>query len=513
MIQFLLRSGGLAAGCVLWAASVGQMARAQTATAPSGTFRFQLFSDSAILDPQVAGGASSNFLFHQIYRGLYTYHSKRGLSLAGAKSCVRRGQTLRCDLRKLSFSDGQPIEATNYVASFRRLLTKETASPHADLLFSLKNARAIHSGSLSADKLGVRALGPLALEFTFAETDLEFEYKLIHPALSPLPNGGFRDREHVLELPSSGPYRITEWKKGSRIFFTPNEAIVGGGRPNLEALVIDDDATALTMYEAGKLDFLRRLVANNIPRFKGKVDFHQIAMARFDYIGFGSALASAQHLRAALVQAVDFKGFLSLFDTKTPPGCPSMPQSWTGSIACQSFDPGKAKEQLSKSQALAPKLEFFFSRLGGDDIAKAAEWFQGQWKKNLGLTIELRSQEQGTYLTLLKQSPPAIFRKGVSLDRPTCLAALEIFTKGHPENFIALQDAEYEAQVAALRKASTPAVRKNACRRAVERLLAVQRLIPLGEMYFTLLVSPRFSGWDLNELNQLDLSELRQVPD
>ena len=50
------------------------------------------------------------------------------------------------------------------------------------------------------------------------------------------------------------------------------------------------------------------------------------------------------------------------------------------------------------------------------------------------------------------------------------------------------------------------------CRRAIERLLNSNRLIPLGEMYFTIMASPAFTGWDLNELNQLDLSELRLAP-
>ncbi len=65
-------------------------------------------------------------------------------------------------------------------------------------------------------------------------------------------------------------------------------------------------------------------------------------------------------------------------------------------------------------------------------------------KKNLGWTVELRGQEQAVYLARLRDKPPDVFRKGVSLDRPTCLAALEVFLKGNPENYIALDDPKYE---------------------------------------------------------------------
>jgi oligopeptide transport system substrate-binding protein len=158
-----------------------------------------------------------------------------------------------------------------------------------------------------------------------------------------------------------------------------------------------------------------------------------------------------------------------------------------------------------------PPLEMQFSQMGGDDIARAAEWFQGQWKKNAGLKVELRSQEQTVYLRSLRVHPPAIFRKGVNLDRPTCTAALEIFIKDNPENFIHLNDPELEKRLKHLTKASKGRARKRACREAVDYLMSLNRLIPLGEMYFTLLAKKSYTGWTLNELNQLDLSQLHKT--
>jgi oligopeptide transport system substrate-binding protein len=233
-------------------------------------------------------------------------------------------------------------------------------------------------------------------------------------------------------------------------------------------------------------------------------------MARFDYIGFGPELQAQPGLREALVESVDFPTFLRLFDTKTPPGCPSLPARYEDKVVCQKADFTRARK-LSK-EAGVHKLQYHFSRMGGDDIARAAEWFQGQWRRNAGVNIELMPQEQGVYLRALKQSPPAIFRKGVSLDRPTCLAALEIFFKGNSENYLRFDDPEFERLARLAGAAKTAEESQRACRQAVERLLDSHRLIPLGEMYFTILADAKFRGWDLNELNQLDLGELEAVP-
>ncbi|HMN70221.1 MAG TPA: peptide ABC transporter substrate-binding protein, partial [Bdellovibrionales bacterium] len=181
----------------------------------------------------------------------------------------------------------------------------------------------------------------------------------------------------------------------------------------------------------------------------------------------------------------------------------------SGRVGCMKFDKSRAARALKES-GFNGKLEMGFSRMGGDDIARGAEWFQGQWKRHLGLTVELQSEEQAVYLRQLKVKPPAIFRKGVSLDRPTCLAGLEVFTKGNPENYIRFEDAKYEELVNELRRAKGEGKRRIACRKAVEHLLFTRRLIPLGEMYFTILVDPLYTGWDLNELNQLDLSRLQR---
>jgi oligopeptide transport system substrate-binding protein len=139
------------------------------------------------------------------------------------------------------------------------------------------------------------------------------------------------------------------------------------------------------------------------------------------------------------------------------------------------------------------------------------EWAQAQWKKNLGFTVELKPTEQTVYLATLRENPPAIFRKGVGLDRSTCRAAVEIFSQGDPENFIRLADSKYEGLLKKLSAANSPAQAKQACSNAIRYLIDQAEIIPLGRIHFAMLAKESFNGWRVTPLNQLDLSRLRVV--
>lgn len=472
-------------------------------------FRFHLLTEIQTLDPQTSSASSGNYLFHNLYRGLFSYSREHGLRPEGARSCRRENLKLICNLKKNKWSNDQAITAQDYLRSFRRLIDPQNRSPQADILFGIKNAREIWAGHLPPDRLGISAPDTETLVFQFEAEDPEFEYRLIHPALSPYPPGGFRSRTEAAQMPTSGPYKVTEWKIGSWVRLEPNfnYRLGNPSRPPAEALFIDEDSTALRLFENGKLSFLRRLPVEEFSRFQDRPEFKKFPMARFDYIGFGPSLLDQEKVRLALVKGIEFQDFKRLFNSISPAGCPSLPSSYMDQVNCLKPDFNEARS-LGNS-VKPPKLEMYFSKMGGDDISRAAEWFQGQWKKHIGWTVELNSQEQAVYLRMLREKPPAIFRKGVSLDRPTCLAALEIFLKNSPENFIRLNDEKYERLVNRLQQPLSTEERKKSCRIAVDHLMSLNRIIPLGQMYFTVLASPKFQGWELNELNQLDLSQLK----
>lgn len=152
-----------------------------------------------------------------------------------------------------------------------------------------------------------------------------------------------------------------------------------------------------------------------------------------------------------------------------------------------------------------------FSSLGGEDHRRGAEWMQEQWQKNAGLKIQLIAKENKIFQNDLIQAPTDLFRKGAPLDHPTCLHALSIFSEISPENFIRLKSSEYEKILKSLRSSTQLKQKKLLCQQGVEYLMSHFLLIPTGPIHLAILTDPNYAGWKLNQMNQLDLSELHFI--
>lgn len=488
---------------------------------PAEVFRFHMPTEPHSLDPARLSTNDASYFMYNVMRGLYVYREGKGLVPEGARSCVfLSALKLRCELSdEIRWNDGKRVLAEDYVRAFRHLVSPEAKGLGIELLASLKNARLIYSGQRPSTDLGVRAegKGSKRLVFEFEERDPEFLYKLASSVLVPIRSESFPEPSQAQTGAFNGPYQIKAWKPGHRVRLEPNPHYRSGSspkdRPPVEILFVDEDETALSLYKKGILSFLRRLPTHYIPQYKGRDDFFQVPVARFDYVGFGPELKDQPELRAALSLSLDFSELQRIYDARGIPGCPGLDERLYQGAHCLTYDLKKAQSLWAQVPADAKKKRYRlgFSRLGGDDVQKGAEWLQAQWQTHLGLRVDLEPTEQGVYLQTLKKAPPALFRKGVALDRPTCLAALENFKRASPENYIRLGDDAYEKTLRKLASSSGNRARK-LCAAGLESLLEPHLLIPLGRIHFTLLVRPEFQGWRLNELNQLDLSNLRRVP-
>lgn len=479
----------------------------------AGNFSFQLLSEPHSLDPALSRGSSGSYLLSNTYRSLFRYDTNMGLIPEGAKSCVyQNNKRILCELNPLiKWSNGKDIKAQQYVVAFQRILSPETKSPHSEFLLNLKNAKKILLGELPPQSLGVRAPSDHQLVFELDKEDSEFLYNLIYPALSPIYSPSFPKREDAHKLVVNGPYMFKTWTPGKLIHLVrnphyPNQDYV---YPSVEIMLIEEDSTALRVYESKKMSFLRRLSSSNIPKYKNTPGFFQVPVARFDYIGFGPQFRNDKNLRKALALSLNYIQLQNILMAKGRPGCPSLPSQLMSFTPCYNFDPKLAKLALKKSFTTLKNVKIHYSKLGGDDIAKSMEWVQHQWKKNLNINLELSPQEDGIYLRQLKHNPPEIFRKGISLDRPTCLAGVEIFEKDHSENYIKLNDPKFHKKLENLKKSTSEKNKKQYCSEIIKHLLDEYYIIPLGEIHFSMLENLEFTDWSINELNQLDLTHLK----
>src|SRR5258706_4496475 len=118
------------------------------------------------------------------------------------------GLTWTFHLRKARWSDGKPVTAENFVFAWRRLLDPKTAARGAQLLWAIKNTRAITAGQQPLAALGATAAGPSILKVTLAHPAPYLLELLTLPAALPLPPPpSFKPGATV----SNGPHLLKAW--------------------------------------------------------------------------------------------------------------------------------------------------------------------------------------------------------------------------------------------------------------------------------------------------------------
>lgn len=496
--------------------NLSDRALAQSAASPP-VFRFHLSIEPSGLDPARISSSESNYFLHNVLRGLMKVDQAGKARPELAESCTwRKAHTkLHCRLRKnLRWSDGRALLAADFVSSWRRLLGPSAKGVGATIATTLKNAKAVHAGKAKPETLGVRALSPRELEVTLEENDPEFVQRLAHPAMAVIREDSDYSPAGASAAAVSGPYKVVAWQPRLRLEANPNYYAYAGAKPQpppVEILFLSEDETAMNLYREGTLTFLRRLPTHYLKSWRLSPELRQIPVARFDYVGFGPELREQLEFRQALASALNYQELNELYDALGVPGCPGLDPTWMQTTPCLKFSLKEAQEHWAKvpTELKERRWKLSFSKLGGDDIVKGMEWMQNQWKKHLGLKLELEAVEQGVYLQRLRTDPPALFRKGVGLERASCLSALEIFSPGNPENFIGLTHPDFSAKLRSLQRAVGRAEEPTRCSELIQWMIDRAEIIPLGRIHFSMLAKPEFTGWVLNPLNQLDLTELR----
>lgn len=489
-------------------------------------FRFHILSDPATLDPLKSAGSWNSFIHYNIYRAFYVYQEGR-LQPQLVKRCTYTTPlSLTCELRDdLKYSNGESIAPEDFIRSFHAVFKPSSTTRAKSELLALKNAKQILAGKKSITELGV-ALDTNkknTIVFNFEEKDVDFLNRLSSPIFTPRPDPARLKGPHpdrlLAEQFATGPYRLKKLSPLKSVELENNTAFDKKNRPPVTVLIVNNDSTAFNLYKKNELNFLRRVpqdqynFATKNPKLKKEI--HIQPQLRMDHLGFSGLLSNEPDLREALLHSLDYEILAKLLNARSRPGCVSLLASYyEGKPLCYDFDLKRAQAALEKvnPDIKNQPLNFYFSIQGGEDILRAVEWFQNQWKKNLGLDIRLHPTENTQLTALLKKDPPDIFRRGVPVDAPSCFSAFETFQKNHPDNFLKLNDPAFIKSVDAL-NVPTLSQQETArrCRSSLEKLLATKRLIPLGEIHFFILSRPQFKGWSLNELNQLDLSNLRSA--
>lgn len=89
------------------------------------------------------------------------------------------------ELKASKWNDGRVLSADHYAWAWKRILSPETNSPAAALLYDVKNAKAVKAGDITVDNVGIAAVSQTLLEIEFEKPiDVElFLENLASPSL------------------------------------------------------------------------------------------------------------------------------------------------------------------------------------------------------------------------------------------------------------------------------------------------------------------------------------------
>ena len=432
----------------------GAMMRGGTLAAPAGTGRV---TRSAAQEAEATPAAQqiltmvSDTTFAKVVDFYVYVYQRAGVADLSSESLVRvdkefaiqpaaaeswesseDGMTWTFKIREgLTWSDGNPVTANDWVATFQSSADPESAWDFTWYFQGvLKNWTEATAGDLPVEEIGVRQGAN--------------EYELVFETLAPAPylpamllyslplsaaglaaNGLFYNTDPATAI-SSGPYILSEWLPDQQITFVRNEAYTG----TLPALVdevrckLASPDNFFSMYQASEIDFM----ANPAPAATTIMTSDEATAAEV-YSGVGDFATyyvffdvtqepwSDIKVRQAWSHAIDRDALkASILGPAGVPAyswlAPGFPANNTEGLKdIQAFDPELAKSLLA--EAGFPDGDGFptqqmMLRAPNPLEETVAQAIAAMIKENLNIDVETVSQDQQGFMAALTAKPTEI---------------------------------------------------------------------------------------------------------
>ena len=492
------------------------------------------------LDPARIGESAGHQLMLNVFEGLYAYSGDNSAPLPSmASRCDFDGDPLvvRCSLRPgVTWSDGVPITADDFVYSWRRALDPATASRSAHLLWFLAGARDFSSGKTTDPAtVGVQAVDERTLRIQLAAPTPFFLHLLAEMPYAPTPR-------HVIQrwgkrwtrpqhIVSNGPYLLTEHVRRSRVTLRKNPRYWDAANvriEHIEALLTESEQTAYSWYEVGKVHWTGDLT---LPTDKlatlsrsGRADFHKDPYLCTYYYAFQTEKPPFDdpRVRRAFDLAIDRdRLLLHILRNGATAASGNVPDLFSSTHGYQArnalnFDPQRAQRLLAEAGFPGgvglPTVELTFNT---QHIHRAvAAFVQRSLRQHLGVHVTLANMEWKTLLGRMRRGDFQLSRSGWCADYPDPLTFLEVLTSGNSANYPRFADPTYDRLVEKVRGATDPELRNHMIFEA-EQLLAEQRpILPIFHYARAYLLRPWVHGFspqmqDFHPLKLLRFEENR----
>ena len=246
-------------------------------------------------------------------------NGKPQAALAQKTTISKDGKTYTFKIRPhAKWSNGDPITAKDFVYSWRRVVNPKTGSQNAFNFFQIKNAKAINSGKMDPDQLGVKAPDDHTFVVSLSRPVSYFKNLVSWPLFAPenqkvVEKYGKAYGTSATKTVSSGPFILKGWD-GTNASWTlaKNPHYWDKKHVKLNKVnesVVKDAQTGINLYQNKKVQETV-LIGEQVPQFKGQKDLifrHASGIVRIDMNQKKIKAFQNRDVRRALSLAVNRK--------------------------------------------------------------------------------------------------------------------------------------------------------------------------------------------------------------
>lgn len=414
-----------------------------------------------------------------------------------------------------TWSNGDPVVATDYEFAWQQALNPEVASDYAYMLYFIHNAEPYFNGEVEWSEVGVKVIDDYTLEVTL-DNPLPYATDLFaFPTLAPINQKFYEevgadkyatDAEYFC---CNGMYELTEWSHNSQIVFEKREDYWNAdavGPDEIVYKIITDSQAGLNSYLSREIDYTD-LDSGEVVQQAEAAGFEVgVKPARSSYyliVNTEDEFMSNQNLRLALAYSIDKQALVDTvyqndnqpMTSFTPPAImgaagadgPSFQEALLeerGEMYPGSGDLEKAQEYL---QAALEELGCTVDELNlsidcADDSLRrnCATFLQEQWRQNLGIENITVNSMQTKQVSANRQSGDyCMSLGGWSPDYNDAINFLDLWVTDGGNNDSFWSNEEYDNLIAQATAEADEEVRQQYLFDAEEILAAEMPIIPL----------------------------------
>lgn len=414
-----------------------------------------------------------------------------------------------------TWSNGDPVVATDYEFAWQQALNPEVASDYAYMLYFIHNAEPYFNGEVEWSEVGVKVIDDYTLEVTL-DNPLPYATDLFaFPTLAPINQKFYEevgadkyatDAEYFC---CNGMYELTEWSHNSEIVFEKREEYWNAdavGPDTIVYKIITDSQAGLNSYLSREIDYTD-LDSGEVVQQAEAAGFEVgVKPARSSYyliVNTEDEFMSNQNLRLALAYSIDKQALVdTVYQNDNQPMTSFTPPAIMGAAGADgptfqealleergemypaSGDLEKAQEYL---QAALEELGCTVDELNlsidcADDSLRrnCATFLQEQWRQNLGIENIAVNSMQTKQVSANRQSGDyCMSLGGWSPDYNDAINFLDLWVTDGGNNDSFWGNEEYDNLIAQATAEADVEVRQQYLFDAEEILAAEMPIIPL----------------------------------